>query len=711
MARTVSAKLQADVSEYVRNMRQGGLATVEVKDKIGDLGKKSLETKFELDALGRAEKESADKAKAAARDVEKYRDGLSRLDKQIAETALGLNGLAREFAHTGDPEILAKIGKERSALAELGNVRKLLPNPDTNATQSFGRKMVQGIMAGGESVSTLLGNHLGLTIGGAIGIAAVPVIVPALTSAISAGVSGGVLAAGLALAAKDPVVAARGEALGKSFITGLQSEAANAFQGPLLVSLDRLDAAAERISGKIGTAFDSLAPHIAPLTSDVIRAGEGIVDSLTRAAENSGPALDALGSSIDLLAAGASKFIDAMASGGPQAAANLELVAGATADVLVQTGDFLSVIDKLSTNPWLTGPLIPLLRKHYSDTADSAKGLGNGTTWVANGLNTLGTAAGNATGPVKSLDEQLADAAGHTRDLFGATTDVASAIANATSTIRGNAGAFKLSTSAGRANRDALSNVADAMIRQHDAAVAANGEGLKSAAVAHANSAAFIRLATEATGSADAARRLARQLGLLPSAHETKITVDTAQAEASTRQLRAELEALHGKTLTVRIMKVESQLDRFEGRVSGGPVRAGQAYIVGEKRPEVFVPSLDGRIVASLSEYQQGLQQPQRHVAMAGGGVINEPVFGYGASGTSYSLGEGGRPETVIPGVLPGVWQQPSSGGSAGGGSVTHVTVGAPVINVNGSSQSPEQIATAVSRQLGRQIDLALRSS
>jgi TP901 family phage tail tape measure protein len=83
------------------------------------------------------------------------------------------------------------------------------------------------------------------------------------------------------------------------------------------------------------------------------------------------------------------------------------------------------------------------------------------------------------------------------------------------------------------------------------------------------------------------------------------------------------------------------------------------------------------------------------HWAMANGGVIREPVYGIGASGDTYSFGEGGRPETVLPGVHLG----------GGGGGNTYVTVGAPVINVNGASQSPEQIAAAVDRRLGARID------
>jgi hypothetical protein len=52
----------------------------------------------------------------------------------------------------------------------------------------------------------------------------------------------------------------------------------------------------------------------------------------------------------------------------------------------------------------------------------------------------------------------------------------------------------------------------------------------------------------------------------------------------------------------------------------------------------------------------------------AGGGVIPEPVVGYGTrSGRSYSFGENG-PETVVPGVASGSSTQ--GGGSSGGGNV-----------------------------------------
>src|SRR5262249_16426135 len=39
-------------------------------------------------------------------------------------------------------------------------------------------------------------------------------------------------------------------------------------------------------------------------------------------------------------------------------------------------------------------------------------------------------------------------------------------------------------------------------------------------------------------------------------------------------------------------------------RALGGPVLAGMPYLVGERRPEVFVPSVNGRILSSVDQYQ-----------------------------------------------------------------------------------------------------------
>jgi TP901 family phage tail tape measure protein len=45
-------------------------------------------------------------------------------------------------------------------------------------------------------------------------------------------------------------------------------------------------------------------------------------------------------------------------------------------------------------------------------------------------------------------------------------------------------------------------------------------------------------------------------------------------------------------------------------RAFGGPVDAGRAYLVGEKRPEVFVPETNGTIIPSIGEFNQKYNPP-----------------------------------------------------------------------------------------------------
>ncbi len=80
------------------------------------------------------------------------------------------------------------------------------------------------------------------------------------------------------------------------------------------------------------------------------------------------------------------------------------------------------------------------------------------------------------------------------------------------------------------------------------------------------------------------------------------------------------------------------------------------------------------------------------HTAMAGGGMITEPIFGVGNSGRTYSFGEGYKPEQVTP-----MWQgSGASGGSGGNTTVIHLNA--------------QLAAGANIREAGRQIAEQLQS-
>jgi hypothetical protein len=62
----------------------------------------------------------------------------------------------------------------------------------------------------------------------------------------------------------------------------------------------------------------------------------------------------------------------------------------------------------------------------------------------------------------------------------------------------------------------------------------------------------------------------------------------------------------HSLSLTARLAAAAAALDAYlqsqgiTGRAEGGPVVAGRAYIVGERRPELFIPRQNGTILPSV---------------------------------------------------------------------------------------------------------------
>jgi hypothetical protein len=127
----------------------------------------------------------------------------------------------------------------------------------------------------------------------------------------------------------------------------------------------------------------------------------------------------------------------------------------------------------------------------------------------------------------------------------------------------------------------------------------------------------------------------------------------TAQLKAEIAQLlkqkaaaQASINSLTGKTViisaSVRVnaanvrAAVDRQLARagvVEGRAMGGPVRKGQAYVVGEHRPELFIPKQDGEIVPSVPMNAQPRAGSMYSGGAVGGGGV--ATFHFNDSDTS----------------------------------------------------------------------------
>jgi hypothetical protein len=79
---------------------------------------------------------------------------------------------------------------------------------------------------------------------------------------------------------------------------------------------------------------------------------------------------------------------------------------------------------------------------------------------------------------------------------------------------------------------------------------------------------------------------------------EAQARFETSAAAADVQAIQNELNRLDGRQITanVRIRKLVEQIPIF-GLATGGPMNAGQPYIVGEEGPELVVPGRAGTVI------------------------------------------------------------------------------------------------------------------
>lgn len=126
--------------------------------------------------------------------------------------------------------------------------------------------------------------------------------------------------------------------------------------------------------------------------------------------------------------------------------------------------------------------------------------------------------------------------------------------------------------------------------------------------------------------AAEDAIDLKSKMQALQGKYTAELVENFKEGKINADQLRKALEAIPAKvysevTVTTvrreRDMRGDDPSQSSPGRASGGPVRVGQMYTVGERGPELFTPSVNGTIVPPASAGQ----------IMAGGSITNNTSY------------------------------------------------------------------------------------
>lgn len=589
-----------------------GPATRGAAKNLEDVGDAAGDAAKSTEKLGKEADKADDKVERYGKSSRTAAEHVEHLDREIKLCERELEKLAIAFAEAETAADRADLSKGmRQTNAELNKLKKnknvlrdLIPGEPE--VKKFNTNLFEGFSDGlaslkGPAVAALL-----------------PLLGGVASAAIIGGAGVGGVIGGVLLASKDPRVKAAGSALGKNLMGQLEKDA-DVFVEPLLKNIGKIEVAFGGMNGRIRNIFSGSSGFLDPLVNGTLEGVKGILKGFDDLVTKGKPVMDQLGKTFAQVGQATGHALSTIAGGSKSASVALADLSDNISDLIVGSGYAVRGLTELYAG--LTAPS----RKANDQLFQLVVGIDKVTAETSVATTVAGTfasvqetlakttlseaeAAGKAGQQMQTYADAMDDAASKGRSLYDSQTDVAQAFADAEKAAEKNGKTLDVNTQKGRDNRKALSGVAEKLVATYDAYVKVNGEGAGAQKVAEQNRAAFVRLAGQFTRTKGEAEALATELGLIPANKRTNFYANTHDAEARIAALKGSIGGVHGKTITVHVSVTGTErLDNLGHRIggyraAGGPVTAGKAYIVGEKRPEVFVPNQNGTIIPSISQ-------------------------------------------------------------------------------------------------------------
>lgn len=619
----------------------------DLQDELGDvhhglktLDKQTSDTTRKLESLRREFARSGDvgllkdiqKAEAELKKLSRQRKlslgvdierDLTRVDARLTELTRRREALIEAKADKKAIALVAgqieELTRRRKALVEVSfdrnganlarrGLEALLSDAATEAAPGMAGKLAAAL----PSFATKFGGAGG-AIGAGLAVGAVPVLGAAVAGAIIGGAGVGGVVGGFVVAARHPAVKAEATSLAEDIGRALESAAEPMVPATIDV-LKIIRGKFHEAEGDIAGIFESAAEQ-APVLAE--GAGEGIksvIHGVRELVQRADPIIDVLADGFRNIGRAVDEGLGDLADNANEGARALQLVLAVVEGIVTAT---FKMVDGLAeTYGWMEsvagimrGDPGPLIRNLYEDAYEaerSARDLTETQQGLIGGFHLTAEAA-----------NQAADATRAYADANRTLTDQNLSVAE--STLR-----YK---EAAEAARDAIDKKKEVGLDEQKSllsqARASNTliesldrQGASAAVLADKQRLArkeFILVATQMGYTGKEAEHLADEYLAVPRAVNTLFTADTDQAARNLRDVRDLIARIKSKRVVITVDTRGRQTTRSEGRAvgigdlggreKGGPVRAGEAYLVGEKRPEVFVPDRDGTIIPSVEKF------------------------------------------------------------------------------------------------------------
>lgn len=562
--------------------------------------KTQTETVRDLQKQARSDNSLAIYARDAAHALDNLKDQAEELK---ADLAAAPKDASKSFKSFGD--FVAKdIQQQRSLikglrddLAKTGNVSLFKPlkdaEGDLKVLESIGKDIgvavEDGIQKGSQDGIKFLGDAFGslppqaqAAIGAGL-IAGVALALPTITSLVGAAFIGGAGLGGIGLGIisqiKSPAVVAAIAELKTEATSGLQQAGAE-FTPAIVAGAKEAEGVFNQILPEIKENLDKLALPALHLFEGVLgfvrELGPGI-DAITSAAA---PFVDVLAGELPTFGRALSQMLRDISAGAPGAILafhDLFLVADATViglgkfiEVGEKTFEVLSIISDVFTGKFgQIGSQIEGLTSQQNAAGDSSSALSDELKKLGIDLGNMGGSAKDAASAIDDLNKKYDDLIGKNLSADQAAIQQKQSMDDLAASLKQNGNAWDINTDAGRKNQQALLNAIQAAEQKRQADVA-NGKDA-------------IQAAQDYNQEVDAL------LGVAGRAGDAKSNLD---------KLKGKYEIDVQEYYTTHFINEGTPPSQFfHGLAGGGPVNAGQPYIVGENGPELFMSDTSGTII------------------------------------------------------------------------------------------------------------------
>lgn len=528
----------------------------------------------------------------------------------IQRAAKSIDQLEHELVQLKAAYVGARTESERLDLGKaIGGAEKQIASLKKfgdEAGGSFLDSFSQTLQAAGPA-------KIGAVIGGVLSAAA---LAPALGAVVSAGILGGFGAGGviggLKIAAKDARVKSEAKKLA-DFVGEQLGNSAGSFVPAALEGLDELRSGFEEIDDDLRSIFDSSARYVGPLVRGLTGLVEQAIGGVDDAVAAAAPIFDVLERNLPELGGVIGDVLSQLADNGPAAAVALEQVIHVIEGAVVTVGGLVDALTTVYAGLALSGVLGEEARENwikYSVEAATAKKNSDAFAGSQEGVAEKAKTAAEAVEQERKAIQELNNLLRAESDplfAFGQAQDkVAEAQEKYDKAVKEHG---KNSKEARAATRD----LSTAFLGLNDAAskIPTTADGKITPA--------FRRMLEEGGAAKEEIKAIETELARLRGQADkydglnarAKFSADTGAAAARVGSLLAQIAKVRSKSITLRVGVVGASAavrvaSILSGKAEGGPVEAGTPYIVGEKRPEVFVPETNGTIVPSVGQFTGG---------------------------------------------------------------------------------------------------------